>query len=228
MPSTTNDYLLDPEYIRNKLLLLDSPKRLKYDDPSFVKSAILFLLKAHQNKPYDLILIRRTTRKKDKHSGEISFPGGKKDPTDTSLEETALRECEEELNIPRSNINILGSFNDHLTPKFFMITPVVGFIKNDQEMQKNDAEVEEILEIPISFFINKNNYKDTTFNLKGDTLAVGSYRYRSPDGILITIFGATAHMIVSYIELVHGITLIKEGCRRATPADFEKLPRQMG
>ena len=114
---------------------------------------------------------------------------------------------------------------DHLTPQFFMITPVVGVIAGDQAMMKCDEEVEDILEIPVDFFANKKNYRDTTFKLHDETLAVGTFKYRSLNGQLITIFGATAHIIVTYMELVHGITLLKEGCRRATPADFIALKK---
>ena len=104
----------------------------------------------------------------------MSFPGGKFDPEfDFHFKDTALRETEEELGIPRKDITILGSFDDHITPKMFIISPFVGYIKESQPMIKEVNEVDEIITIPISFFANKKNYKERNYELKGNKIAVG-------------------------------------------------------
>ena len=151
---------------------------------------------------------------------EMSFPGGKQDPQDASLEETALRECEEELGVPRENIHVMGCFDDHITPQKFVITPVVGFIDQEQELLKCEEEVHEILKVPVNFFVNKKNYRERTYELNGDTIGVGKFNYRDPDGKKYVIFGATCHIIATYVDLVHDAGLVKPGVRRLSPADF--------
>jgi len=205
----SSNLIFNKDYIRNKLLPLDSSSRLSLKDDKFVNSAITFLIVPYTDKPYDLVLIRRTHSDKDKHSGEMSFPGGKQDPEDTSLEETALRECEEELGVPRENIQVLGSFDDHITPQKFIITPIVGFIDQEQELLKCEEEVHEILKIPVNFFVNKKNYRERTYMLNGQTIGVGKFNYRDPNGKKYVIFGATCHLIATYVDLVHDAGLVK-------------------
>ena len=216
----SSNFIFDEKLIRKKLLPLNSPSRLDLEDECFIKSAILFLIIPYEDKPYDLVLIRRTKSDKDKHSGEMGFPGGVVNIEDSSLEETALRECEEELGIPRENITIIGSFDDHITPKGFIITPIVGYIDGDQIMKKEVSEVQEIVKIPVDFFANKKNYRERTYDLKGEMIAVGKFNYRAPDGIKYVVFGATSHIVVHYIDTVYEMGLMKQGTRRLTCSDI--------
>jgi len=216
----SSNFIFDEKLIREKLLPLNSPSRLALKDDCFIKSAILFLIMPHADKPYDLILIRRTKSDKDKHSGEMGFPGGVVDKQDSSLEETALRECEEELGIPRGNITILGSFDDHITPKGFIITPIVGHIDELEHMEKEISEVQEIVKIPVDFFANKKNYRERTYDLKGEMIAVGKFNYRAPNGTKYVVFGATCHIVVHYIDTVYEMGLLKQGARRLTCSDI--------
>lgn len=210
------------KHITKKLKTFDSPSRLCLDDDSFIKSAVLLLIIPYKDNPYDLVLIRRTHRDKDKHAGEMSFPGGLFDSQlDKSFQDTALRETEEELGINRNNITILGCFDDHITPKKFIITPFVGYVDENQKMIKRDEEVQEIVKIPIIFFTDKKNYKERVYNLKENTIAVGKYTYRKDNNEKYVIFGATTHIIVSFIELVYDIKLMKPGARRLTCSDFK-------
>lgn len=225
-----SNFIFNENSIRSKLLPLDSPSRLSLKDDKFVNSAITFLIVPYTDKPYDLVLIRRTHSDKDKHSGEMSFPGGKQDPQDISLEETALRECEEELGVSRENIQVLGSFDDHITPQKFIITPIVGFIDQEQELLKCEEEVHEILKIPVNFFVNRKNYRERTYQLNNQTIGVGKFNYRDPDGKKYVIFGATCHIIATYVDLIHNAGLVKPSLRRLSPADFnardEKIKKE--
>lgn len=216
------DLVFNESLIASRLLPFNSPKRLVLEGKNFTPSAIVFLIIRHDMKPYELVLIRRTERKSDKHSGEMSFPGGKFDPRyDTSLKDTALRELSEELGIPKSDVDILGSFDDHLTPKRFIITPFVGTISEEQQMIKQDSEVQEVVKIPVDFFADPNNYKERTYYLRDELIAVGKYRYIVPNGEKYVIFGATTHLIVHYIQQVHQIQLMTPGSRRLNCKDFE-------
>ena len=221
------DYIFDEQLIKNKLKNYE-PSRLSLNSDKFIKSAIVFLIIPYKDKSYDLVLIRRTTRKSDKHSGEMAFPGGIFDyKFDNSYQDTALREVEEELGISKENITILGPFDDHITPKKFIISPFVGYINKHQTMVKQDDEVDEIVRVPISFFANKKNYKERVYKLKGETIAVGKYKYLAPNNKKYVIFGATTHMIVSYIELVYNYKLMNSGARRLTCKDFEARDKKL-
>lgn len=219
---TDPNLIFNEKLIASRLLSFNSPERLVLQGKSFFPSAILFLIIYHDTKPYELVLIRRTERKSDKHSGEMSFPGGKFDPRyDKSLKDTALRELKEELGIPMSDVDILGSFDDHLTPKHFIITPFVGAISEEQQMIKQNSEVQEVVKIPVDFFTDPHNYKERTYYLRDELIAVGKYRYVAPDGKKYVIFGATTHLIVHYIQHVHHIQLMAPGSRRLNCKDFE-------
>ncbi|MFO7797712.1 MAG: CoA pyrophosphatase [Promethearchaeia archaeon] len=217
-----NSFIFDGRFISERLLSYDSESRLCLEDENFTKGAVVFLIIAHHDKPYELVLIRRTHRDGDKHSGEMSFPGGKfEENRDNSYIDTALRETEEELGIPKQNIQIIGSFDDHITPKLFIITPIVGYISPNQEMVKQESEVKEIVKIPITFFANKENYKERTYLLHGKKIAVGKYVYRPSIGKKYIVFGATSHLIVHYLEKVYKLRLMRPGYRRLNCEDFK-------
>ena len=144
--------VFNEKFINDKLYQFNSQKRIKIDDSFLTKSAVLFSIMPYENRPYDLIIIHRTDRG-SRHSGEMSFPGGKFDPLlDNSLEETALRETEEEIGVPKSRIKIIGCLDDMVTLTKFIVTPFIGMIDKDQILVKEEREVQEILKIPIDFF----------------------------------------------------------------------------
>jgi len=215
-------FIFNEELIRAKLKDFDSPDRLAMEHENFINSAIIFLIIPYKDRPYDLVLIRRTKRTTDKHSGEMSFPGGKFDPTlDTSYLDTALRELEEELGIPQNKVSILGSIDDHLTPKGFIITAFVAFISQDTKMVEQVNEVSEIVKIPITFFTDKKKFRERTYELKDDLIGVGKYKYFSPDNKKYVIFGATSHIIVNFIDTVYNLGLMTPGCRRINCEDIK-------
>ena len=202
---------------------LNSPDRLSMKHEFFVNSAVVFLIVQHEDRPYDVVLIRRTKRDDDKHSGEMGFPGGKfDDQLDKTYQDTALRELEEELGISKLDVKILGCLDDHLTPKGFIITPFVGYINESQEMIKQDDEIKEIVTIPITFFVNKNNYRERTYTLRGDLIGVGKFNYKAPHGKKYVIFGATSHIIVHFVDNVYNAGLMTPRCRRIKCEDIKE------
>lgn len=224
-PQTMDDaFTFDANRIKSRLLPIDSPARASLSYQGFEHAAVMVLLVAHPSpRPYDLVLFRRTKNPNDRHSGEISFPGGRREAADRTLIDTAVRECEEEIGIPRERVTVVGCFDDYSSPKRYIMTPVVGFTTPPCPMTKNDEEVDEILQIPVSFFASKEHYSDTIYELDGERLAVARYDYTDPAGKRHVIWGATGHLIARYVELVHGIAIMAPGTRRATPGDFVRL-----
>ncbi len=216
------DLIFDENFIRKKLKDFNSPDRLVMSHENFTNSAIVFLILPYKDKPYDLVLIRRTKSKTDKHSGEMAFPGGKFDPMlDKTYLETALRELEEELGVSKTSVNVLGSIDDHLTPKGFIITAFVAYINQDTRIVKEENEVKEVVKIPIAFFANKKNYKERAYDLKGDLIGVGKFKYKSAENEKYVIFGATSHIIVNFVDRIYNIGLMSPGCRRINCEDIK-------
>ncbi|CEI99262.1 hypothetical protein G6F70_007188 [Rhizopus microsporus] len=138
--------------------LLNCPKfKLNYQ-PNVKEAAVLMPLCVVDGKPSVLFTVRNMNMRT--HRGEISFPGGKKDETDETVEQTALRETEEEIGLPSSSIDILGRYSA-LPNKTgsLRVHPYVGFIK-DQHIDLtrfNPEEVSRVFTLPIDYLIDTKN-----------------------------------------------------------------------
>jgi 8-oxo-dGTP pyrophosphatase MutT (NUDIX family) len=88
----------------------------------------------------ELLYIVRTTSLPT-HAGQVAFPGGKREPHDPTLTETALREATEEVGIPAAAVRVLGTLDDVPTPMGFVITPIVGLIRGPVQLQLHAGEV---------------------------------------------------------------------------------------
>ncbi|MFX0056783.1 MAG: NUDIX hydrolase [Candidatus Hodarchaeota archaeon] len=202
-------------FIRQKLIPCDSNLRIKLKDKFFTSSAVLFSIIPYETKPYELILIHRTNRG-TRHRGEMSFPGGKFEPKlDNSLEDTALRETEEEIGVSKKNVKIIGCLDDFPTMTKYIITPFVGLIDKDQKLIKDDREVQEIVKIPIDFFIKKKNFREQAVDILGNKFPVFYFNYTNKEnGKKFTVWGATAYMISNYLERVYNYNLSESGLKR--------------
>ena len=104
-----------------------------------------------------LILTRRSASLR-KHAGQISFPGGRYDRTDRDLLDTALRETEEEIGLPRSQVEVIGRLHDYPVLSYFMIRPYVAFVSPQQELVAEESEVAEIFEVPLADILDPSNH----------------------------------------------------------------------
>lgn len=162
-------------------------------------SAVLSLLFPVEDQ-LNLLLIKRVVDGKA-HSGQIGFPGGKQDTTDTDLKATALREAQEEVGILSSDVDILGS----LTPLYipvsnFQVYPYVAFAEKKLEYYLSKSEVETVFEIPVHelFHAERKTVVNVTSPVMPEILR--SVRaYKLDNGSII--WGATA-MIISELEMI--------------------------
>ena len=208
-------FLYDETLIAQSLIPCNSIIRSSLKDDYFTSSAVLFTIIPYSNKPYDLVLIHRSNRG-SRHRGEMSFPGGKFEPLiDKSLQDTALREAEEEIGVLKNNIKIIGCLDDFPTMTRYIITPFIGIITKEQKLVRQESEVQRILRIPINFFTNKQKFREQTVDIDGNKFPVFYFNYE--DKVLkkgYTVWGATAYMIVNFIEKVYGVTLSELGLKR--------------
>lgn len=143
-----------------------------------------------------VILTRRTAHLKD-HGGQIAFPGGRRDPGDADAVDTALRETEEEVAIPRERIRILGRLSPYVTRTGYDVTPVVGLVSPPINPKPEPFEVEEIFEVPLAFFLDRANHQRHSRTVGG----VARSFYAMPFGDYY-IWGATAGMIVNLVDVL--------------------------
>ena len=148
-----------------------------------------------------LLLTQRTTNLST-HSGQIALPGGRTDDTDTDAADTALREALEEIGLPRSHTEVLGTLPVYVTGTAYIITPVVALVTPGFVLQPNPGEVADVFEVPLAYLMNPANHRRHAVEFDGITREWLSMPYldeavRQEDGQLKErfIWGATAGML---------------------------------
>ena len=181
---------ISPNHIRR---FFETFQRQECDDRDLLPAGVLVPL-FEKNGELHVVLTQRTDEV-EHHKGQISFPGGVKNERDTTIIETALRETEEEIGLTRNVVNVLGMLNDFQTPSGFRITPVVAFLLSVPLFSINTAEVSQIFDVPLSFFLDACNERVERHNRSGKMVNVYFYRYGQYE-----IWGATAAMLRSFLH----------------------------
>jgi 8-oxo-dGTP pyrophosphatase MutT (NUDIX family) len=153
-------------------------------------SAVMLLLFPGDNHTPSLLLIERPVYD-GVHSGQIAFPGGKMDDTDTSLFQTALREMREETGY-HGPVEVLGQLTDvYIPPSNFLVTPFVAYSETKPSWNPDPREVACLIEAPIDFLNNDS------FVLEGEFITSGKYKVKAPYFLYqdYKIWGATAIML---------------------------------
>jgi 8-oxo-dGTP pyrophosphatase MutT (NUDIX family) len=166
--------------------------------PDLIDAAVLIPLIQRDEGP-TVLLTRRTAHLRD-HGGQIAFPGGRRDLTDASLIETALRETEEEVAIARHQVQVLGQMVPYVTRTGYTVTPVIGSINPPITPRPEPREVDEIFEVPLHFLLNRANHQRHSQEVAG----VKRHFYAIPFGNFY-IWGATAGMIVNLTDILETV-----------------------
>lgn len=142
-----------------------------------------------------LILTRRADTLRH-HQGQVSFPGGSVETEDASITETALREAEEEIGLPRTRVSVVGFLPTIPTVTGFAVTPVVGRIDGPVELTLDPVEVAEAFEVPLDFLFAGDTMGESERTFAGTTIPVYEWRYADQH-----IWGATASMVKQLVDL---------------------------
>jgi 8-oxo-dGTP pyrophosphatase MutT (NUDIX family) len=164
-------------------------------DPALTCAAVLIPLLHKDCEWY--VLVTQRTETVGHHKGQISFPGGACEPQDADLLETALRETFEEIGVPPETVEVLGALDDSPTVTSFAVTPFVGVIPNPFRYQLQQQEVAAAIEVPLAFLRNPGNLHMEQREHRGRTYDMPFWNFGP-----YTIWGATARMLKSFLDLI--------------------------
>ena len=155
-------------------------------------AAVLVPLMYFQNEWH--ILFTRRTDRVESHKGQVSFPGGASDEGETTPEQTALREADEEIGMKPDDVKVLGRLSRLITISSFRVSPIVGVIPWPYAFRVAGVEVARVFTIPLLWLANRNNYWE--FSLRESERSL--IAYHPYDGELL--WGATAQMTVNFLK----------------------------
>ena len=164
--------------------------------PEGLMPAAVMLLLYEKEGDYCVLLNKRSMTV-EHHKGEMSFPGGAKDPEDTDFEDTARRETHEEMGIARDDITILGRLDDNVTRSNFLVKVFVGTIPYPYDFRPSSIEIAEVVEIPLNVLRDPGSWRWDSRLEDGERVAVRSYGYQDH-----LVYGATAKILDQFIEIV--------------------------
>ena len=188
---------MDKQTFLNRFLFQTQPlsadlrtadKSLFVNNNSLKKAAVLIPLVKRSN-GLNIILTERALHLRH-HPGQISFPGGKYEQSDNSLQHTALRETEEEIGILQEQVTVFGTLPKLPTVSGFVVSPYLGFVQSNHSLKIDKQEVRTVFELPLEFLLNKSNFylQHLTANKKRHYTYCIPYQNRM-------IWGATAQML---------------------------------
>jgi len=158
-----------------------------------LKCAAVLVPLVWENDEWNLLFTRRSDRV-ESHKGQVSFPGGACDEGETTPEQTALREADEEIGLSPKDVRVLGRLKNMITISHFRVTPVVGVIKWPTVFKLGEHEVARVFTIPLGWLSQPSNRWQ--FEIQGRSRAV--IAYHPYDGELL--WGATARMTVEFLS----------------------------
>lgn len=170
----------------------DGYAELELTDKTRLKCAAVLIPLVPERDRWKVLYTRRTNHV-ESHKGQVSFPGGGCDEGETTPEQTALREAQEEVGIDPRTVRILGRLPNMITITSFRVTPVVGVISWPAVFRIGEHEVERVFTIPLEWLADRRNRWE--FPLPGRHHSL--IAYHPYDGELV--WGATARMTVDLL-----------------------------
>lgn len=161
-------------------------------------------------RPDPAILLTKRTEDLAAHAGQVSFPGGRREPQDKDHLATALRETEEEIGLDSQHVSIIGKLHTYNTVTQYEIVPFVGIVDDGFELRIDPMEVESVFELPLSRL------------LEGKGLQIESREWRGEERFFYAmshqdyyIWGATAAMLVNLSHVLRLYAAESAGTERS-------------
>ena len=157
------------------------------------------------NEDTEIIYTLRSS-KLSTHSGEVSFPGGKRDEIDASLEKTALREANEEIGLNVNDAEFLVRLDYLVSRHNIEVNPIIFSINKEPQFVPNE-EIEAVFTVPISFLINKKNLQKDIVEKHGKRWLVPQWQYKN-----FKIWGLTAMITTNFLNICFNTNIgVEEG-----------------
>jgi len=163
-----------------------------------VQASVLFAI---VGRPEPTLLFTMRSPSLRKHSGQISFAGGRLDSGDASNTHAALREAQEEIGLEPSKVEVLGEMSKYLTGTGYIVTPVVALVDPQMQLTLNPHEVTETFEVPLQFLMNPSHHRRHQRAVQGKTREWFSMPFHQ-NGEDRFIWGATAGMIRNFYHFL--------------------------
>ncbi|MFQ5571096.1 MAG: NUDIX hydrolase [Rhodothermales bacterium] len=158
------------------------------------EAGVLALFFPLDDVPALLLTVRRADLKE--HAGQVSFPGGRREPHET-LREAALREAHEEVGVAPDTVEVLGTLTPlYIPPTNFCVHPFVGMVPATPTLHPQDDEVETLLRVPLSHLLDPRIRRREPWMLRGRKVEVP---YLDVEGH--KVWGATAMMLAELLAL---------------------------
>ena len=167
-----------------------------------MREAAVLVPLVHAAGEWQLLFIRRASDERDRHSGQVAFPGGAREALDADAGATALREANEEIGLAPERVTLLGELAPYVTISDYRVVPVVGHVAWPSPLTLQRSEVARAFLIPLAWLGRRENL---TLRARRE-MDPGSARrhpiivFEPYDGE--TLWGATARMTVNFIRAV--------------------------
>jgi 8-oxo-dGTP pyrophosphatase MutT (NUDIX family) len=166
---------------------------------NMIQSSVLMLIFPH-NEELNTCLIRRPSNMRN-HGGQIAFPGGRYEPSDNDLVQTALRESFEEIGLNDHQLEVIGSLSPiYVQVSNFTINPFIGWCQTSPRFNIDHREVDELFLIPIEKLLHPSTIRSKEVStLRGTFVVPGFYLDQ------IFIWGATAMIISEFNQIYDSV-----------------------
>ncbi len=169
------------------------------DEPARLSAVLMMVYRSGEE--WKLVMIKRAEYD-GVHSGQIAFPGGKKEETDKNLLQTALRESEEEVGIHHSDVEIIGKISPLYIPVSNMcVHPYIGYLISKPVFVKQDKEVQSVLSIPLKKLLSEETrtkaiFQGANYKIEAPCYQVNDYK----------IWGASAMILSEFVSVLNNIS----------------------
>jgi 8-oxo-dGTP pyrophosphatase MutT (NUDIX family) len=183
--------------IIKKVRQITRNERISITRPDLTRAAVLVPIVLRNGEPH--LIVTKRTMTVATHKGQISFPGGVREPEDRDEVANALRESQEEIGLEEHDVEVLGLLDDFATTTGFSVTPVVGLVATGATYQADKTEVAEIIETPFSVFLDPDAHELVTMEQEGFSYRFHKYKFKEH-----VIWGATAGIIHRFMTALYG------------------------
>ncbi len=192
LPGESSQFKMSPPFRRE--LIADNKAKMQ----NAKQAGVMALFYPNKKGETYLILILRKTYK-GVHSAQVGFPGGKFEVSDVNLKYTALRETFEEVGVPTEDVSVIKKMSElYIPPSNFTVAPYIGIANKTPQFVKQEDEVEDLLEVALSHFLDDANTGDVAVMTSMDVqLEVPAFTLNGH-----VVWGATAMMLSELKDLL--------------------------